>query len=677
MGGGRALSRQAARRATRAVKDPKIAARQAQAKQRLKKQGRKKFGRELTKEFLKNMNLNPEAIAKNKNSKTGGLLRSLGYNPNENNNFDFDRPALDSPQRVMGPSDPTISSLEKQLKGIAEAATSLGVISKKQQEQLLKQANDAERVSKESQVEPPDASPVAAEGMGGGLGGSEAGTELLEAIQLLKGKMDDAVREAQSGGLLNVGIEAFLDNMGLGGVKKARAVKRSTPQIREGFTQGKKGGFFKVDPKSPTGLVPAKPEAALKNFKTVDPSFLGKTAAGRQATEVLGKKPGLISTAISGTKNMIGSGLSATRGAIGSGFSAAMGATGLRGAVGLRGAIGSGVAAAKGAIGKGIASLGIAGGIGKVVGTTKGKVAAGTKIGKEAIAKVAGPMVSKALLKTGIKSIPIVGAAVGGLFAIGRLLKGDVVGAGLDATSGLAGPLTAVPALALSLSRDVYTSVFGTFPETDPQVGPRMAMVKDGVETLIKQQLGVKAKKPNQSQSVSSTGSTQQTTAPVVPPPPKSDSASATAPAAAPVSAPTPAASSSPATTSAAAPASAPAAGSSGAAGGGAESPQKAADMEVKESSMGEEGAPPLQTGSGIGKSLSGEKILEASTSAAQTQMAQSTGMTGTSPPMPSPFPTTKGQATGMGNVPEPTYMNLGSIAKQLYFGSVAGAMAA
>lgn len=655
IGGGRALSRQAARRATRAAKDPKIAARQAQAKQRLKKQGRKKFGRELTKEFLKNMNLNPEAIAKNKNSKTGGLLRSLGYNPNENNNFDFDRPALDSPQRVMGPSDPTISSLEKQLKGIAEAATSLGVISKKQQEQLLKQANDAERVSKESQVESPDASPVAAEGMGGGLGGSEAGTELLEAIQLLKGKMDDAVREAQSGGLLNGFVEGFLDNMGLGGAKKARAVKRSTPQIREGFTQGKKGGFFKVDPKSPSGLVPAKPEAALKNFKTVDPSFLGKTAAGRQATEVLGKKPGLISTAISGTKNIIGSGVSAVKGAVGSGFSAV-----------------------KGAVGKGIASLGIAGGIGKVVGTTKGKVAAGTKIGKEAIAKVAGPMVSKALLKTGIKSIPIAGAAVGGLFAIGRLLRGDVVGAGLDATSGLAGPLTAVPALALSLSRDVYTSVFGTFPETDPQVGPRMGMVKDGVETIIKQQLGAKAKKPNKSQSVSSTGSTQQTAAPVVPPPPKSDSASATTPAAAPVSAPTPAASSSPATTSAAAPASAPAAGSGGAAGGGAaESPQKAADMEVKESSMGEEGAPPLQTGSGIGKSLSGEKILEASTSAAQTQMAQSTGMTGTSPPMPSPFPTTKGQATGMGNVPEPTYMNLGSIAKQLYFGSVAGAMAA
>ena len=619
MGGGRAMSRQASRRATRAAKDPKVAARQEQAKQRLKKQGRKKFGREFTKEFLKNMNLSPEAIAKNKNSKTGGLLRSLGYNPSENNNFDFDRPALDSPQRVTGPSDPTISSLEKQLKAIAESATSLGVISKKQQEQLLKQANDTERVSKESQVEPPDATPVAAEGVGSGLGGSQAATELLEAIQLLKGKMDDAVREAQSGGLLNVGMEAFLDNMGLGGAKKARALKRSTPQIKEGFVQGKKGGFFKVDPKSPTGLVPAKPEAALKNFKTVDPSFLSKTAAGRQATEVLGKKPGLIS-------------------------------------------------AAKGAVGKGVASLGIAGGIGKAVGSTKAKVAAGTKIGKEAIAKVAGPMVTKALAKTGIKSIPIVGAVAGGLFAIGRLLQGDVVGAGLDATSGLAGPLTAIPALVLSLSRDVYTGVFGTFPETDPQAGPRMAMVKNGVEALIKQQLGVKAKKPNSGQSKSSSGSTEQTKAPVVPPPPKSDSTSTTTPAATPVSAPTPAASPPPATTSA------PAAGSSA---GAVESPQKTADMQAKESSVGEEGAPPLQTGSGIGKTLSGEKILEASSSAAQTQMAQSTGMTGTSPPTPSPFPTTKGQATGMGNVPEPTYMNLGSIAKQLYFGSVAGAMAA
>jgi hypothetical protein len=30
-----------------------------------------------------------------------------------------------------------------------------------------------------------------------------------------------------------------------------------------------------------------------------------------------------------------------------------------------------------------------------------------------------------------------------------------------------------------------------------------------------------------------------------------------------------------------------------------------------------------------------------------------------------------------MGNVPEPTYLGMGDIVKQLYFGAVAGAMAA
>jgi hypothetical protein len=51
-------------------------------------------------------------------------------------------------------------------------------------------------------------------------------------------------------------------------------------------------------------------------------------------------------------------------------------------------------------------------------------------------------------------------------------------------------------------------------------------------------------------------------------------------------------------------------------------------------------------------------------------------GLTGAALPRPATLPTTKGRARGMGNVPEPTYLNLGNIAGQLYFGSVAGAMA-
>ena len=71
---------------------------------------------------------------------------------------------------------------------------------------------------------------------------------------------------------------------------------------------------------------------------------------------------------------------------------------------------------------------------------------------------------------------------------------------------------------------------------------------------------------------------------------------------------------------------------------------------------------------------MSGEKILQASTE--QPPTAAGMGMTGSAPPKPATLPTTKGRAKGMGDVPEPSYLNMGSIAKQLYFGSVAGVMA-
>jgi hypothetical protein len=54
----------------------------------------------------------------------------------------------------------------------------------------------------------------------------------------------------------------------------------------------------------------------------------------------------------------------------------------------------------------------------------------------------------------------------------------------------------------------------------------------------------------------------------------------------------------------------------------------------------------------------------------------QARGSISTPPPTPSPFPTTRPNATGMGNVPEPSYMNMGEIASNLYFGARAEALA-
>ncbi len=109
---------------------------------------------------------------------------------------------------------------------------------------------------------------------------------------------------------------------------------------------------------------------------------------------------------------------------------------------------------------------------------------------KSALKRIAGPLIGQTLGKTALKSIPIVGALAGGAFAISRLLKGDTVGAGLEAASGLAGPLTAIPAMVATITRDSYSSIYGIQPEQDPEALKRIKEVKTGVEDLVKETMG-------------------------------------------------------------------------------------------------------------------------------------------------------------------------------------------
>lgn len=120
--------------------------------------------------------------------------------------------------------------------------------------------------------------------------------------------------------------------------------------------------------------------------------------------------------------------------------------------------------------------------VGSILGKSVGAIG---KITPELFKKLAIPLAEKAIGKTILKSIPLVGAVAGIGFAVGRLLEGDPVGAGLDAVSGLAGPLTAIPALIASLARDLYSEVFGVQPEEDPQVGSRLSMVTAGVKMAV------------------------------------------------------------------------------------------------------------------------------------------------------------------------------------------------
>lgn len=102
--------------------------------------------------------------------------------------------------------------------------------------------------------------------------------------------------------------------------------------------------------------------------------------------------------------------------------------------------------------------------------TTSGRPAPAPKprVPKGKIKEVAIKRMAKAFAKMGLKSIPIIGAAVGVGFAIKRLIEGDPVGAGLEAVGSLGSAVTAIPATILDEARSLYIEFYGVPPEQDP-----------------------------------------------------------------------------------------------------------------------------------------------------------------------------------------------------------------
>jgi hypothetical protein len=91
----------------------------------------------------------------------------------------------------------------------------------------------------------------------------------------------------------------------------------------------------------------------------------------------------------------------------------------------------------------------------------------------------------KSSAKYGIKLVPVVGAIAGTLFAAGRLIQGDHVGAAMEAGGVLAPSFTGGATIDIAiLARDMYKAYYGTNPETDdPElVKQRMILLKEYVE---------------------------------------------------------------------------------------------------------------------------------------------------------------------------------------------------
>ena len=115
-----------------------------------------------------------------------------------------------------------------------------------------------------------------------------------------------------------------------------------------------------------------------------------------------------------------------------------------------------------------------------VVAAEKVGAKTATKVGKDVIKKSALKTLGKSIGKGALKSIPILGAVMGAGFAISRLIDGDVVGAGIEAASGLGSALTSIPLTITNAARDVYKSVYGDFPDpTDPQDQKNLSEIYD------------------------------------------------------------------------------------------------------------------------------------------------------------------------------------------------------
>lgn len=286
---------------------------------------------------------------------------------------------------------------------------------------------------------------------------------------------------------------------------------------------------------------------------------------------------------------------------------------------------------------------------------------------KAAVRRAAGPIIAKALGRTVLKSIPLVGVGVGAAYAVSRLMQGDVTGATVELGSGVAGPLTAIPALGAAVTRDTYASVYGIQPEQDPNFKKRYGELKGAIDEMIKEQLSG-AVKPMSAPTASEIGDAET---PARPP--------QAAPAAQPPAIPAPAspagasgggsgsnASSDASSTGGAGSSSAgSAAMGSSAAAGGASSAQPVAPEPKSGTALT---SPVMETNTNAmsGAALTAQEIPVASN-------YQDYGYNPTSGTfMPQTGNTTRGAAQGIGSIPDPAYSasNLEGLMRTLFFNS-------
>ena len=127
----------------------------------------------------------------------------------------------------------------------------------------------------------------------------------------------------------------------------------------------------------------------------------------------------------------------------------------------------------------------------KVAGKTGAKVAG--KTGAKAVSK---KLLAKTFIKSsamlGVKMIPLVGAVAGGIFALGRMFKGDWTGAAMEAGGIFLPSVSGLGVDALLVAKDMYHGIHGTQYEEDLLKDPELANSRmKELKEYAKEQMGI------------------------------------------------------------------------------------------------------------------------------------------------------------------------------------------
>jgi hypothetical protein len=572
------------------------------AKQRLARLKRRKFMRDFGENLIKQTGAKPSDF------KASGFIKGkLGLfggttNKGRKASDSGSVPSMKSPSSESNKTNPSLSTLVDQLESLVKTAKNIGVISKEQQKSLLTSIIETRKNDKETFIE--NNGEAAGTLQGGGISAetlaplSTAIEELTKKLRLLNTTLDEKQEESENEGE----DEDKGDN------------RSFASKFFDNLGFGKDYEGYKKRKNRPLS----------KDEQTSRRIAERNRRASRERPEDLLNYRGKPITGDALTQRLDALDRVRRQGSIFSRFKSSVGGS-------LRSAR------------AGISSL-RSGGV------------------KSALKKIAGPLINQTLGRTVLKSIPIVALLGGGGFAISKLLKGDTAGAGIDPSSGLAGPLSAVPAMTAAITKDSYAGVYGIQPEQDPEAPKRIKELKTGVEGLITETIGGQVEvqpKPDLADIDNALIGDAN----------KSGVQAESKPT--PVSMPNPPA---PANPNPAQSSSDGGGGTGGAGGGGSGGSGVASSGESSGFSL----TPELMEG--IKKTSDIERGLSAQSGAQLNQQSidvnrmeeqsdvtvQSLSQNG--PPMPSTMPTVKPGASGMGEVRSPYYEDMASLASQVYF---------